>query len=136
MKPLDSEYRRRYQEFHLADGTVEDSRKINWRDVKWEDVTKIVTFMNKKTHVMEITDENFKCYMCFRWAGREAIYDEKQKFIRHDPINIWTTGWTDGKNHFLTDIDFYTGDVIKKYTNPLKDFRAHIHPRITAQKLI
>lgn len=134
MKPLDSEYRKRYQEFHLVDGTIEDSRQINWRDVKWDEVTKIVTFMNKKIHVMETESEDFKCFMCFRWAGREAIYEE-QKFIRHQLINIWTVGWTDGKNHYLTDIDFYSGNVVKKYTTPLKEFRAHVHPTITAEKL-
>lgn len=134
MRHLDGEYRRRWQEYHLFDGTVFDSRKINWRDIKWEKVRKIVTNVNKRIHVMVTDDSAFKCYMCFRWAGREAIYDNDGKFLHQKPINVWTHGWTDGENCFLVDIDFFTGDEIKKYTAPLNEFKAHIHPRINIEK--
>ena len=33
---LDSIYRNRWEEFGLADGTVEDSRIKNWREVGWD----------------------------------------------------------------------------------------------------
>lgn len=135
MKHLDAEYRRRFQEYHLNDGTKFDSREINWRDVKWEKVKKIVTNINKQIHVMETNDPNFKCFMCFRWAGREAIYDDDKNFLHHKPINIWTTGYTDGKTCFLTDIDFFTGNKLKEYTTPFKELKAHIHPRITPEML-
>ena len=131
MAHLDAEYRRRNQIFQLNDGTTFDSISTNWRDVEWEKVVKITTNMNKQTHIMETDDSNFVCFMCFRWAGREAIYDDEQNFLHHKPINIWTTGYTDGTTCYLTDIDFFTGNKIKDYEAPLNEFRAHIHPRIT-----
>lgn len=131
MKPLDSEYRKRYQEYYLEDGTIEDSRKKNWRDVDWESVSKIITYINNKTHVTEVKSDEFVCYMCFRWGGREAIYNKKKEFQKHKPINIWTVGWTDGKNHYLTDIDFYAGDIIKEYSIPFNEHQSHIHPSIS-----
>lgn len=127
---LDSEYRRRYQEYHLADGTVKDSREINWRQVDWEKVVKIITYMNGNKHVSKCNDPYFKFFMCFRWGGREAQYNAKKEYIGHTKINLWTTGWTDGKTCFLMDIDFYTGKCVKEYKAPLKMFKSHIHPRV------
>jgi hypothetical protein len=129
---LDSEYRRRWQEFHLKNGEVFDSRVINWRDIEWENIQKIVTNIEGKTYEITVDDkQDFICLMCFRWGGREAVFDDNGDYERHIPICIWTFGWTDGKMHYLTDVDFYTGDFIKKYTAPFKEFKNHIHPRIT-----
>lgn len=136
MAHLDAEYRRRFQEFHLTDGRILNSKEINWRDVTdWNSVVKIVTNMSGQIYIMETDNSNFKCYMCFRWGGREAIYDSDHNFSHHKPINIWTVGWTDGTNCYLIDIDFFTGNKIKEYTSLLSEFRSHVHPSITAEKL-
>lgn len=128
---LDSEYRRRWQEYHLSDGRVFDSRVKNWREVKWEKMEKIVTNIEGNEYSIDNKNKkNFKCFMCFRWGGQEAVFKETGEYEKHIPINIWTVGWTDGEKHYLTDIDFYTGKIIKKYTAPFKEFKNHIHPRI------
>ncbi len=127
---LDSEYRRRWQEYHLVDGTVKDSRVVNWRNVEWERVVKIVTYMNGTEHVIDLKDKSgFKFFMCFRWGGQEAQYKD-QKYIGHTKVNLWTQGWTNGGMCFLNDVDFYTGKVVKIYKMKLEKLKGHIHPRV------
>lgn len=126
---LDSIYRNRWQEYHLADGRVMDSRVINWRHVEWEKVVKIsVHVVGKKYHV-DCQHSNFLFFMCFRWGG-----SEKANGVRKE-IYLWTIGWSDGWKCFLVDIDFKTGDFKKRYTAPLAVFQSHIHPRIDRSRL-
>lgn len=124
---LDSEYRRRWQEFVLSDGTVFDSRQINWRQVKWDEVVKLITHIEKKTHIETSEHPEFKFFMNFRWGGREQkfIDGKSQGYVT---TNIWTVGWTDGTKAHLTDIDFYTGNILKGYGEQLTVFKSHIHP--------
>ena len=126
---LDSEYRRRWQEYHTADGKVFDSRIVNWRQVEWEKVVKVDTYMNSKKHSVSCQDPRFKYFMCFRWGGQKPVY-KNGVYEKHEPIKIWTTGWTDGNTCYLKDVDFFTGDLIKNYVAPLETFKGHIHPRI------
>lgn len=129
-KALDSEYRNRYELYYLSDGSVKDSRVINWRDVEWEKVVKIT--VNMAGHKYTITDKNksgFKGFMNFRWGGEAAII-RNGRIIGRVPINIWTIGWTDGRTCYLEDIDFRTCRLIKHYTMPLKALKSHIHPRL------
>ena len=126
---LDSEYRDRWIEFHLADGTIEDSRLKNWRYVAWGQVVRLVAHLRNHSHTIECTDPRFFTFMNFRWGGSEAIYDG-DNFVGRRPIKIWTIGWTDGETCFLKDISFYTGQLIKDYTSPLSQFMNHIHPDI------
>lgn len=126
---LDAEYRRRWQEFYLADGTVKDSRQINWRRVEWEKVVKIVTHIEGQHHAVDARESNFLFFLCFRWAGSTPRY-KLGKCVGRDPIRIWTVGWSDGARAFLADLDFKTGTMLKKYISPLKDHFDHIHPRV------
>lgn len=126
---LDSEYRRRWQEYHTAAGKTFDSRVINWRNVEWEKVIQIDTYMNNQKHSVKCNDPRFKFFLCFRWGGQEPIY-KNGVFEKYKPIKIWTVGWSDGKTAFLKDICFYTGNFMKNYTAPLSEFKMHIHPRI------
>lgn len=127
---LDSEYRDRWEKFYLANGTVEDSRLKNWREVDWRNVIQISVHILNRVHTVDCKGLGFKTFMNFRWGGMEARYDRSGKYIGHRPINIWTIGWTDGVNCFLKDIDFYTGNLIKNYVAPLEQFKNHLHPAI------
>lgn len=127
---LDSEYRDRWVEFHLVDGSVEDSRLKNWRQVAWEQVIRIEIHMIGKVHQVDCKALGFRAFMNFRWGGREATFDKKGKYAGHREIRIWTIGWTDGRSCFLKDIDFYTGNFIKGYIAPLSQFACHLHPAI------
>jgi len=127
---LDSEYRNRWEEFYLSDGTIEDSRQKNWREVHWASVEKIVVHIKDKTHEVKNDGKDFKGFLNFRWGGQEAVYAEDKTYIGHKPIKIWTVGWTNGNVCFLTDIDFFTGEVMKHYTAPLEQFKNHLHPDI------
>ena len=130
IKHLDSEYRDRWEEFYLANGTVEDSRLKNWRDMAWEQVTQITVHMVGCTHTVNCKDPRFKAFMNFRWGGQEAKYDRSGKYIGHKQIKIWTIGWTNGVDCYLKDICFYTGELIKEYISPLFEFKNHIHPDV------
>jgi hypothetical protein len=127
---LDSEYRNRWIEFHFADGTVEDSRLKNWRQVAWNQVICLSAHLLDQIHQVDCKHLSFRAFMNFRWSGQEAIRDQDGKYLGHKPINIWTIGWTDGVDCFLKDIDFYTGQLIKEYTTPLYQFKGHLHPLV------
>lgn len=130
---LDSEYRNRWQNYCLADGTVYDSRLTNWRQVPWDTVVEVATHMVGKVHIETNEHNDFKFFLCFRWGGREPKFvDGKNMGFRN--INIWTVGWTDGEKCYLTDIDFYLGNIVRQYTAELMTFKSHIHP--AAWKLI
>lgn len=122
---LDSIYRNRWEEFYLANGTVEDSRLKNWREVAWDQVIQITVHMVGYTYTVNCKDPRFKAFMNFRWGG----------FDHGKPIDVWAIGWTDGKNCFLKDIDIYTGRFIKDYVEPLSKFRGHLHPDIRGKIL-
>lgn len=126
---LDSEYRNRWEFFYLADGTIEDSRLKNWREVAWDQVIKVEACLLGHIHFVENDGLGFKTFMNFRWAGREAMFDNG-KYIGHQPIKIWTIGWTDGKLCFLKDICFYTGQLLKEYQEALSAFKRHLHPAV------
>lgn len=126
---LDSEYRNRWEKFYLDDGIIEDSRLKNWRDVSWKKVIKISTHILGNVCEVDNSNKNFLAFMNFRWGGKEAMFD-KGKFIGHKNIKIWTIGWTDGKNCFLKDVSFFTGELIKEYKEPLSVFINHLHPDI------
>ena len=127
---LDSEYRNRWEEFYLLNGTVEDSRLKNWRDIVWNKVIQITVHMIGQVHTVDCKALSFRAFMNFRWGGQEAIYADDGKYVGHIPIKIWTVGWTDGKDCFLKDIDFYTGKLIKDYVTSLEQFACHLHPTV------
>ncbi|MBE9570763.1 MAG: hypothetical protein IMF11_09050 [Proteobacteria bacterium] len=127
---LDSEYRNRYIKFHLANGTIEDSRLKNWRQVAWDQVVCLSAHLLSNIHQVDCKGQGFKAFMNFRWGGEEAGYGEDGKYVGHKKIHIWTIGWTDGHVCYLKDIDFYTGELIKDYAAPLYQFKGHLHPLI------
>lgn len=129
MRHLDSEYRNRWIIFHLEDGTTEDSRLKNWRDVEWQDVIGLEVFLLGHTYYVNYNGPGFKAFMNFRWGGQEAVYEDS-KYVGHKTIKIWTVGWTDGEECFLRDIDFYTGKLLKTYRTSLAQFKEHLHPNI------
>jgi hypothetical protein len=132
MKHLDSEYRGRHEEFFLEDGSVEDSRVKNWRDVEWDKVVRILVHV-KDGRAHEFLSKNkpgFKGFMNFRWGGAIAQYNEEKEFIGMKDVKVWTVGWTDGEKHYLKDIDFHSGDIIKEYEAPFEEFKNHVHPLI------
>jgi len=126
---LDSEYRDRWIEFHLANGTVEDSRLKNWRNVAWDQVIRIVAHLNGNTHKVECTGSGFRAFMNFRWGGHEYVKNGNGRLVPRK-ISLWTIGWTDGRQCFLKDIDFHTGQHVKGYIAPLSQFMGHIHPLV------
>lgn len=128
---LDSEYRRRWEIFTLDDGTIEDSRVKNWRDVEWEKVKEIQVNIEGKTHSLSGEGkENFKGFLNFRYYQRLAELGDNRKFKGHKIIQWWIIGWTDGKDCFLQSFDFYTGDKVKEWTMPIEAVKGHIHPRL------
>jgi hypothetical protein len=127
---LDSEYRNRWEEFHLADGTIMDSRQINWREVAWDQVVKITAHLRGNVYEVDNSGPGFRAFMNFRWAGMEAQYDKNKKYMGHKKINSWVIGWTDGVLCFQKNIDFKTGLLIEECRSPIQQFIGHIHPAV------
>ena len=132
---LDSEYKNRYQLFKLADGTVEDSRVKNWRQVEWEKVIEIITHLNGKEYCTTGAEkQSFHGFMIFRWEGQQGQRDEQGKPAGYTSIKIWTVGWTDGENCYLTNFNFKSGQILNSYVAPLNKYKKHVHPRLKIYK--
>jgi hypothetical protein len=121
---LDSQYRKRWQEFHLASGTVEDSRQIYWRHVDWSQVVQVITHIDGKTYATHCKQPDFKFFVVYRWGGHEWIKGKKK------PIREWAVGWSNGEKCFMTDIDFKTGQINRQYVVPVEAVKGHIHPKV------
>jgi hypothetical protein len=128
---LDNEYRDRWEEYHLVDGTFRDSRKTYWRDVEWEKVVRLVAHL--RGNVFEVTAEGkpgFITMIRFRSIARVGGQDHFAKYSGHAKTETWELGWTDGQKCYLKAIDFKRGALIREHTEPLKNHMAHIHPRV------
>ncbi len=127
----DDEYRARWVDFHMADGTIVSSRRTNWRNTEWEKVVKLTMWINGAKHEVDCMNKlNFKGFLNFRVVSKEAVFDGNGKYKHHEITNIWVIGWTDGRVGYLKEVDFKMGHVIREYQQPLKELSAHIHPRI------
>jgi len=120
----DDIYRQRWQEYHLADGRVEDSRRINWRLVEWDRVVQIVTNIRDRKYLTHCRHPDFKFFLAFRWAGHRWVDGAKRQ------IREWAVGWSNGERCWLTDIDFKTGEIVRQYVVPVSEVERHIHPRV------
>lgn len=121
---LDSQYRNRWQEYHLASGKVEDSRQVYWRHVDWSQVVQVTTRIDGKTYITHCKHPDFKFFVVYRWGGHEWIQNKKK------PIKEWAVGWSNGVNCFMTDIDFKTGQIKNQYVVPVGQVANHLHPKI------
>jgi len=121
---LDNIYRDRWQEYHLADGTIKDSRRINWRLVDWDRVVQVVTVIRDKKYVTHCKHPDFRFFMCFRWGGINCDNGQAKK------IREWAVGWSNGENCFMSDLDFQTGELLRQYVIPVDEVKNHIHPRV------
>lgn len=112
----------------MDDGTIHDSRLINWRDIPWSRVIEIEVRILGKGYRFGAEHPGFRGFMNFRWGGKQATYDDAGRYTGHRDIHLWTVGWTDGTTCQLTDLDFFTGDQVRTYAMPLAELRGHIHP--------
>lgn len=132
-KHLDNIYRRHYEIFHMLWGKTHDSRVINWREIEWEKVIQIDVCIRGKKHTFSISDKPYTVgFFNFRWGGVNKIFDGNNKKWVGIPINYWTVGHIlPGDRCVLTDIDFHSGDVLKKdYEKKTSDHKQHLHPRL------
>ncbi len=128
---LDNVYRRRWREYHLFDGTVKDSREINWRQVEWEKVVKVVVHIRDEVHTVDCVGKpSFQTFVNFSHGGFEHFTNERGELEKR-AIRQWCIGWTDGTNVFIKEIDFATGLLVREYVEPLAVMRGQIHPRVT-----
>jgi len=117
---LDNIYKNRWQEYYLADGRKFDSREIYWRVLPWNQVVQIITYIRDKKYLTHSKHPDFKFFVIYRWAGIDARKE----------INEWAVGWSNGKNCFMTDIDFKTGKIVRQYVVPVNKVKGHIHPTV------
>jgi hypothetical protein len=120
---LHSELRDRYILFHLADGSVRDSRVINWRRVEWEQVVKIVAHVRAHDHVVDCSGPGFKFFLNYKTVQVCRVGDQTRQKL------FWEIGWTDGERAFLQRIDYKTGTA-EKHIEALSSIPGHIHPRV------
>lgn len=117
---LHSEFRDRWITFHLADGTVRDSREINWRRVEWERVVKLEVNIRGHRHTVTAAHPGFAFFLNFKVCRVEGSTRR----------TWWVVGWADGRLAHLRAIDFKTGEEAARYTQPIETLAAHIHPRV------
>lgn len=115
-KHLDNEYRRRWELYTTPD-QVYDSRKINWRDIHWDEVTKIGASVEGHEYTVDNTGLGFQSFIRWRWGGFH--------FNGKIPINVWCIGWTDGVTCFMKEIEFKDGSM-KRKEYPFNEFKKHL----------
>lgn len=115
VRHLDGEYRRRW-ELYTTPSKVYDSRIINWRDVPWDEVTKVEASVEGHHYVVE-PGEGFKGFIRWRWAGFH--FNGKVK------INKWCIGWYDACTCYMQEIEFKDGSM-KREEYPFEDFKKHL----------
>ena len=126
---LDSEYRRRWELFYLADGTVRDSRLLNWRQVEWDRVVKIEVYIRDQKHVVTCEDPRFLFFLNFRTKALLNIPQPGGSY-KKEVHNTWVVGWTDGVTCYLKEIGFVLGNLVREYKYPLQSIPGHVHPRV------
>ena len=130
---LDSEYRNRYEIYHTPN-KIYDSRECNWRNVPWDEVTKIQVKLRYTEFELDKPEtDTFKGFI--RWRNhivqgrirmtKDNVIDE-QTFSKNKKEE-WCIGWTDGENCFMTIFDFKTGELLGKEIIPLDQHRGSIH---------
>lgn len=129
-KHLDSEYKNRWELFYLDNGSVEDSREKNWRDVAWNHVVKVEIHMKGKVYSVDNSGEGFKFFLNFRRYGFVSKYNKFREYVGKKKINTWIIGWTNGKECFLKEVDFYSGKLVKEFSTSLCHQIGHIHPDV------
>ena len=130
-KHLDNEYRKRWEEYHFNDGTILNSRDINWRDVKgWKDLKEIHAHLKGKHYQVNKDHENFKHFMRFRDGGVEKPYNKETRKFEYKIIHRWCIGWTDGDKVYMEVIDFFTGNKIKDEVREYSACLTHTHPEV------
>lgn len=132
-KHLDSEYKGRWEEYHFQDGTILDSREINWRDVKnWKNLKELHAVVRGHRYVVTNQHENFKYFVRYRIQRIDKLYNKQDNKSITKKIQIWCIGWCDGEKAHVTHIDFKTAEKLKE---EVVDFKksTHIHPEIVEE---
>ena len=127
---LDDIYNNRWQEYHLFDGTVKDSRMIHWRQVQWEDVVKIVACIRTFRHEFHPGNDH-RGFITYRSSGMEFVGQGEARIAQG--MRSWFIGHLSESHAHVTEINFQTGRVKGKEVIPIKDVESHIHPRLKQQ---
>lgn len=115
----------------MADGTVLDSRVINWRQVQAELVVKIS--MTIRSHEYGVLPGiGHKGFVTYRTKGYTWGKDHNGKEVKKT-TNTWLIGWADEIFAHMLEADFQTGLIINRFNEPLKKIETHIHPRLKQQ---
>ncbi len=129
---LDNIYNRRWQKFHLADGSYKDSRELHWRQVAWENVVKLEVQVRDYLHEV-LPGPAHKGFITYRTSGIEWVDGEPGKKRIPRGARSWYIGWLNETHAHVKQIDFQTGFVKTEEVIPIERVEAHIHPRLKQQ---
>lgn len=128
---LDSEYRRRWEEYVMKDGTIFNSKDINWRDVKnWNNLKEIKAHLKGNNYVITSDKPNFKHFVRLRNGGIVKTWNEIKQQFDSNVIHEWCLGWTDGEKVYFDVIDFFTGNKVNEEVRLYTDCLNHMHPEV------
>lgn len=130
-KHLDSEYRRRWEEYIFYNGDKILSRNINWRDIpNWNELEFIKIYMLGKWYIEHSNHPNFKGFVRLRTCGYDKVLDTEKQLFKKKPIYEWCIGWTDGVKVYLQVIDFFTGKKVRDEVRTYQGCLGHLHPTL------
>lgn len=101
----------------MTPDAVYDSREVNWRDIPWDEVTRVEAHINDQHHYVDNTGPGFQSFIRWRWGGFH--------YNGRVPINIWCIGWTDGITCFMKELEFKDGSMTEK-EYPYDQFKKHL----------
>lgn len=128
----DNVYIHREIRFYLSDGQILSSKDLNWHQVVLSLVVMLELEIRKKIYRIRKSDlpSTFIEFIQFRTKGFRFAIDKDTGISVPEEFNSWSIGWSDGAKEYLAEIDFQTGDFIRKYELPISIDRAsHFHPQ-------
>jgi len=130
----DNIYHNRYVLYHLDEGNIISSRDYNWQSMILPRVKMLELVIRQKRYRIDKADlpSGFVEFIHFRSKGMTWKLNTETGLHTPEEFNSWTIGWSDGANEHLVEIDFSTGDILRRYDNPIvkgKETPTHYHPQ-------
>lgn len=125
----DDKYKHRWIEWYFWDGSMLDSRNVNWRHIHWEKIVRMKMRIREHEWEVDNKDPRFRYFLCFRKEITGPVY-RHGVFTGRNKDQRWVMGWSDGETAHLRDFCFQTGELVREYEHPMSRIPGQIHPRV------
>ena len=135
--PLDNKLSgNRWVKYHFADGRVLSSHDVYWRGLAdWDQVVKLS--MSMKDHLYDtIAGDGFRGFITYRsvythtWRKINDATENSEETGFYYDMQSWSIGWLDSSHAHMLEVNFHTGLIMSRDTEPIEVVEPHIHPKL------